>query len=289
MLKERNPLYHDILDFYGRIIEAQKCINPDLRVAPVEIDYKSKSLQFKEGFPLLDRKDFFLDIPSSVKLFESICRIAKISNVKMRENVQAIEEALAINALNLREILKSHYDDSFTDAIAEEFDIDKGILKFLIGMSVLPSLKANAEKLRDSIDLEDWQRGYCPVCGSSPEMSEINGEGQRYFLCSFCGFRWPGERLKCPFCENREQGKLHYFYEENREAYRVDLCDNCGRYIKTVDSRKLDYTPDLILEDITTTHLDILALERGYRRPAIFRQRIPRDPISPKNAIHGTN
>ena len=51
------------------------------------------------------------------------------------------------------------------------------------------------------------------------------------------------------------------------EAYRVDLCDQCKGYIKTVDSRKLDYEPDLSLEDIVTIHLDIHALKKGYKRP----------------------
>ena len=60
--------------------------------------------------------------------------------------------------------------------------------------------------------------------------------------------------------------KLQYLYEEGREAYRVDICDNCKQFIKTVDSRKLDYEPDLALEDIITIHLDILASEKGYKR-----------------------
>lgn len=56
--------------------------------------------------------------------------------------------------------------------------------------------------------------------------------------------------------------------KKKKEAYRVDLCDNCMQYIKTVDSRKLGYEPYLVLEDITTIHLDFLASEKGYKRPA---------------------
>ena len=61
--------------------------------------------------------------------------------------------------------------------------------------------------------------------------------------------------------------KLHYFYAEGEEAYRIDVCDNCHQYIKTVDSRKLDHETDLHLDDIVTMHLDILATEKGYKRP----------------------
>ncbi len=51
-------------------------------------------------------------------------------------------------------------------------------------------------------------------------------------------------------------------------AYRIDLCDNCRQYIKTIDTRKLTHDPNLYLEDMTTLHLDILATTQGYKRPA---------------------
>ena len=185
----------------------------------------------------------------------------------MKNTISAIEEAVSINALNIRNVLKRHYDESYVKKISGEFDIDEAILQFLIHMSIKPSVIAQVETLRDSADTKNWLRGYCPLCGSLPSISELKHEGQRFFLCSFCDFQWQGERLRCPFCENNDHNKLHYFYSEGQEAYRVDLCDNCNQYIKTVDSRKLAYEPNLDLEDIVTLHLDILAVEKGYRRP----------------------
>jgi FdhE protein len=266
-LKEKNPHYHNILDFYQKITEAQEALKPELHDYPFDGKSEFMAMQFKEGFPLIDKEHFVIDIPSSVNLFASLCHIGKTANENMRKNIQAIEEALTINALNLKKMLRRHSDESYFDAISGEFDISKPILKFMVRMSIRPSLQANVELLKDRADLKNWLRGYCPICGSLPQLSEIKGEGQRYYVCSFCSFQWPGERLQCPFCENRDQKKLHYFYEENRETHRVDLCDNCNQYIKTVDSRKLGYDTDLILEDIITSHLDFLASEKGYTRP----------------------
>jgi FdhE protein len=48
----------------------------------------------------------------------------------------------------------------------------------------------------------------------------------------------------------------------------VDLCDKCKQYIKTVDTRKTASDPDLNIEDIATMYLDILASEKGFKRPA---------------------
>jgi FdhE protein len=98
-------------------------------------------------------------------------------------------------------------------------------------------------------------------------MSELKENGQRYLICYFCDFQWPWERLKCPFCENTDHKKLHYLYAEGQEACRIDLCDECKQYIKTVDSRKLGHEPYPDIEDITTLHLDILAAEKGYKKP----------------------
>lgn len=267
-LRKERPLYAELLDLYEKIRVEQALASPSISVNHLTVGEKLRTLEAKEGFPLIGKEDFVLDIPSSVALFESICHIAKNANEKIHANILALEEALSINALNLKELLKRHFDQSYMDNTAEEFDIDKTILKFLVHSGIQPSLAANVEKLKDRVDHKNWLKGYCPICGSLPQISELNGEGKRYLLCSFCGLRWPVERLRCPFCDNSEHDKLHYIYAEGQESCRIDLCDNCNHYIKTVDSRKLSYEPDLELEDITTLHLDILASEKGYKRIA---------------------
>jgi len=266
-LKEKNPAYKEILNFYENVLEEQINAESNVSIIPQKIREDVNKLQIKEGFPLLNKENFTLDIPSSVMLFESLCQIGKNATAKMNENIQKIEQAVTDGRVHLDELLIEHFDIAYLDKIADELKIDEVVLRFLIHVSILPSIHANVEKLKDQVDLKNWLRGYCPICGSFPKMSELKGEGQRYFLCAFCDFTWPGERLKCPFCENKDHEKLHYFYAEGQETYRVDLCNNCKQYIKTVDSRKLDHEPDLNLEDIVTVHLDILASEKGFKRP----------------------
>jgi FdhE protein len=267
LLIGKKPDYAEILRFYGKIFELHATASPRLYLRLPNVEKPIMDIRGKEGFPLIGREEFLIDVPSSTALFEAICTASKHANEKMRTNIQILEEAFSINALRLEDLLKHHADDTYLDLIIRDFAIDKAILKFLIHMSIYPSLHAHAEMLKDQINLKQWLRGYCPICGSPPLMSQFNAEGQREYLCSFCGFEWPGERLKCPFCENSDHTKLHYFYAEGDEAYRVDICDSCNQYIKTVDSRKLDYKPDLGLDDIVTIHLDILASEKGFKRP----------------------
>jgi len=264
----KKPEYEHILSFYGKICELQYGTTPRLYVKLPAVEKNVMNMGEKEGFPLLSREQFVIDIPSSAALFEAICNTAKLANEKMKTAVEALEDAFSINALRREELLRRYADEAYLDSVTRDFGLDKTILKFLIHAAIYPSLRANAEMLKDQTDVRQWLRGYCPICGSSPYIGQFAAEGQRSYLCSFCGFEWPGERLKCPFCENADHTSLHYFYEEGDEAHRMDVCDNCKSYIKTVDSRKLNYEPDLQAEDIVTIHLDIIASEKGYRRPA---------------------
>lgn len=97
-------------------------------------------------------------------------------------------------------------------------------------------------------------------------MSALEGDGERFLFCSFCWHKWPVRRLVCPFCENDDSKTLHYFYTEEEREYRVNVCDKCKKYVKTVDTRKIDrffYPP---LEQIATLHLDMKANETGLER-----------------------
>ncbi|MDY6954045.1 MAG: formate dehydrogenase accessory protein FdhE, partial [Thermodesulfobacteriota bacterium] len=82
-------------------------------------------------------------------------------------------------------------------------------------------------------------------------------------LCSFCGHEWRTHRLCCPFCENRDQKTMHYFFSDEEKDCRVDVCDQCKRYVKTIDTRKMKRPMHPYVEQISTLHLDMLAREKG--------------------------
>jgi FdhE protein len=145
--------------------------------------------------------------------------------------------------------------------------LDKKILLFFIHSSLKPSIETGVEKLSHEIDTETWMRGSCPVCGSLPCLSLLKEEvGKRYLLCSHCGYQWRIDRMICPFCNNRDHEFLQFFYAEEEKTHRIDLCDKCHQYIKTIDLRTMGET-DFLLEDLATLHLDIVASKKGYKTP----------------------
>jgi FdhE protein len=267
--KEQKPYYREILDLYALMLEEQARIRPQLKIIVPEVDKKLVRSRLGNGLPLLGKEGFIVDLEAAQRLFDALSSIGERATPKMGAEIPRIKEAAGQGALVLRDLLNRHYDMEYLKETAEHCGVDQGILSFLVRISVRPCLEIQMEQLRGLVDLEAWLQGECPLCGSPPQMAHLRDEeGKRYLQCSLCGCQWRWERIACPYCSNKAFDSLHYLCSDDEEAYRVDLCDQCKGYIKTIDSRKLDYEPFLDLEDIVTIHLDILALERGYRRPA---------------------
>ena len=266
-IKKKRPGYGEILDFYQKVREAQDQVKASLKIGPIKLRKEWKELLAKEGFSLIQKEDFPLDIESSVKLFKALCQIGKDANPHMAEQARKIGEAIDNNRIDLIKLFKGGWKEERIEQIAEGFELDKKVFLFLIQSSIRPSIEAGVEQLRSELDPETWLKGYCPVCGSLASLSLLKEEtGKRYLLCSYCGYQWRIDRLFCPFCKNKEHESLQYFCGEEEEAYRIDLCDKCHQYIKTIDYRNLKES-DPVLEDLATLHLDLLASQKGYKRP----------------------
>jgi len=266
-IKNKRPGYGEILDFYQKVKEEQDKVKASLKIETIKLQRGWKNLLAKEGFSLLQKQDFPLDIETSFTLFQTLCQIGKDANPHMAEQVRKIEEVLNSKRFDLKELIKKGIEEQRIEQIADEFGLDKKIFLFLIEESIRPSVELGMEQLRTEVDPETWLKGHCPICGSFPSLSLLKEEtGKRYLLCSFCGYQWRIDRLICPFCDNKEQNSLSYLYAEGEEAYRIDLCEKCHQYIKTIDMRILEES-DPSLEDLATLHLDILAKQKGYKRP----------------------
>jgi FdhE protein len=266
-IKKKRPGYGEILDFYQKVRETQNKAKASLKIKPIKLRKEWKELLAKEGFSLVQKEDFPLDIEASTTLFTRLCQIAKEANPHMAEQVKKINGAIAHKRIDLEKLLMGGVKEQKIEKVADKFGLDAKVFLFLIQGCTRPSIETGMEQLHSQLDPEIWLKGYCPVCGSLPSLSLLKGEeGKRYLLCSYCGYQWRIDRLICPFCNNKEQEFLHYFCGEGEEAYRIDLCDKCHQYIKTIDYRTLEES-DPVLEDLATLHLDILAIQKGHQRP----------------------
>jgi FdhE protein len=271
MVRER-PSHKEVLEFYRDVVIEQNSALSKIKTTPIEIDKDDVKEKIEHGFPIVEKKAFILDIPSAMKLFRRLCKILSKTK-KGHDDAEKIKDAIKNKELKLPELFRKveSEDDEYIISLSEKLRVNPEIISFLITNSIKPIYESYSKGLKDYINQERWWKGYCPVCGSEPYISELKDEGgvegARFLVCSTCGFEWRFNRLKCPFCENGDHEKLRYFYTEKEgRSYRVDVCDNCKRYIKTIDTKALGIEFIPVLEDIGTLHLDILAQKEGYTK-----------------------
>ena len=142
-----------------------------------------------------------------------------------------------------------------------------GLLRYLGWTALARFIAPVVVAFHDWRDEEQWQRRYCPTCGSLPAMAQLAGEEQarrRLLSCGCCGTRWHFKRTCCPFCESDSQ-RLESVIVEGESGLRIDHCASCGGYIKTYDGLGNE---SLLLSDWSSLHLDVLAADRGLKRLA---------------------
>ncbi|MGA9235532.1 MAG: formate dehydrogenase accessory protein FdhE [Desulfobacterales bacterium] len=265
-LRRLRPVYKELLRFYEKIFMAQEASKSSLDLEPVQITPELRAIKRREKLPLVDVSDFSFDPRSARDLLLKICDIIQSHNREMADAARAIVRGLDQKIEPLvffNSLLKG--DDAYFDKTAAALETDKNALAFVAYNSIKPSVALCAEQLSGYLkDLVGWEKGYCPVCGNFPGLAVLDHDGRRRLYCSFCWTTWPAKRIFCPFCEKTGGNNLHTFYSEQEKDFRVDVCDDCKKYLKTVDTRateRIIYPP---MEQIASLHLDINARQKGY-------------------------
>jgi FdhE protein len=269
-LKTLRPAYTQILDFYLRIFQLQEASKARTSIEPVRIPQELLQTKLAEKFPLISVSEFSVDPQACRELLQNLCALIKDSSSSLADDAGVMARMLSRGAVDSQALFGALLsgDDSIFHRVAAELHIDEKALATLVYTCTQPSLSLCAEQLAVHLPPADtWQKGYCPICGSSPGLSFFTDEGDRRLICSFCWWTWPIKRRICSHCHNTDDQTLQYFFSEQEEDWRVDLCDGCRRYIKTLDTRKVSRLVYFPLEQIASLHLDLKAREMGYESP----------------------
>ncbi len=188
-VKKSNPVYADLLDFYGRIFDAQEDSKGRIQIEPLQISEAMLSVKAREQLPLIGIEEFVYDDIESGNLFITICNLAKESNPKLAASakviLKAVDAAIKPNAL-FSGLLAGN--EALFENIADEFEIEKQVLGFITYSSLKPSLAVCADQLSSYLSKDEpWLKGYCPICGSSPILSIFEDDGERSLICGFAG------------------------------------------------------------------------------------------------------
>lgn len=108
----------------------------------------------------------------------------------------------------------------------------------------------------------------CPLCGSRPLLGALRPEGdsgKRFLLCSFCLQEWEFRRILCPTCGEEAEGKLPVYIAEDSPHVRVEACETCKFYLRTIDLTK-DGNAIPLVDDLAAIPHTLWANEQGYSR-----------------------
>ena len=106
------------------------------------------------------------------------------------------------------------------------------------------------------------------MCGRKPAVGVLRqmGDGAaRFLICSFCLGEWEFRRILCPGCGEDNDRNLPVFNASDFDYIRVECCDTCKTYVKSVDLTK-NGRAEPVVDELVSAPLDLWAREHSYAK-----------------------
>jgi FdhE protein len=121
---------------------------------------------------------------------------------------------------------------------------------------------------RSGLQLDGYAHSICPFCNRKPSLGVLRPQGdgaRRNLVCGFCLCEWEFRRIVCAGCGQEDQAKLPVYTAEQFPHIRVECCDACHTYIKSVDLAQ-NGLADPLVDELASVPLDLWAQEHGYAK-----------------------
>jgi formate dehydrogenase accessory protein FdhE len=247
-LAARQPVAKPILTFYAALAEFQK--NLLISRGPDDVLESAES--------------------STDRIIEAIPRFLEFLSRSAPAQLAAAAEMMRddVATTEWRELIDRYgAGHESTDASPE--------MAFVVEALLQPFAEATALALKDSNRDDEPRDGAtsnriaeCPLCSGKPVVGLLREEGQsarRSLICATCFTEWPWPRIVCPACGHDVFESLPVYQSEAFPAVRVEACDACKTYIKTIDLSK-DPLAIAIVDELASVPLDLWAREQGYTK-----------------------
>jgi len=258
----------NILEAFRGLLVEQARLKAELPADGFDKIDVSDRERFGKGAPLTCREKLII-IGEMWKMgAERLIPPMKEGFPKIREALERLQSAITIGSFDpdvyAPEALEN-LNQGDLETVAESTP-EQGIVKFALIHISRPFVAKRAETLKPFMDGLLWEKGYCPVCGSLPELSILREkEGRRWLRCGFCCHEWRFMRMACPCCETQKEGNAEILFIEGREHERLDLCLHCRKYVAELDLRAAVKEPALDVAGLGLLHLDVLAKQKGFQ------------------------
>jgi len=127
---------------------------------------------------------------------------------------------------------------------------------------------ASGVRLRSNLRWTGPTPFLCPFCKRKPSVGvlrPLGDGGQRSLVCSFCLAEWEFRRIVCPGCGEEDHAKLPVYTAKELKHVRVEACDSCKTYIKTVDMTTNGLAEPMV-DEMASIPLDVWAQKQAYTK-----------------------
>lgn len=233
----RHSFAAEALRFYERLAGFQKSLYAGL-------GHPSGSLRNELELDLLLPR-----FPSFLALIESIAPLPL---------AQSAAELSARREMRWREMLEEFWRDGEQLSAAES----------LLAWTFLQPYAEHRADHAEPVETQETTPALCPLCSGRPHVGVLRQQGdgaKRSLICSLCAMEWDYRRLVCPACGEEDVDKLPVYTAEEIGHVRVEACDTCRHYIKTIDLTK-DGRAVPVVDELAAIPLSLWAAENGYTK-----------------------
>jgi len=257
------PFSAEGLRYYARVATFQKGIYGEIQKALAD------SPKISSDRPLRDELDFFLLLP---KFPGFLSVIQKIAPAPLGQAAATLARKGSVAWQGAIEDF--WYRDAELSPGADDAELDQSPDQLAVSHSdrVLAwiFLQPYAEYLADhrEVEIVDGTPSTCPLCGGKPAVGVLRSEGdgaKKSLICMLCSHEWAFRRIYCPACGEEREPQMAFYSAPEIAHVRVDVCDTCHTYLKSIDLTKTGLAV-AVVDELATIPLDLWAREHGYEK-----------------------
>jgi FdhE protein len=255
------PFAREGLLFYSQVASFQKNLYEEIQKALADAP------NIPSDRPLRDELDLFLLLPKFPAFLSVVEQIAPVPLANASTTLAKKGPGRWQHAIE-----DFWHGDSDAAARGEEIQSDDSELTGAESDRLLAwiFLQPYAEYLADHREIEtvNGTPSTCPLCGGNPIVGVLRPEGdggKKSLICMLCAHEWPFRRIYCPACGEEREPQIAYYSASEIAHVRVDVCDTCHTYLKTVDLTKSGLAIPVV-DEVATPPLDLWARQHGYEK-----------------------
>jgi formate dehydrogenase accessory protein FdhE len=248
------------LRFYSRVATFQKNLYAELQKA------LGDSPKISSARPLRDELDLFLLLPPFPRF------LALIEQIAPAPLVQAAAGLARKGTAGWQHAIEDFWQGDLETATAVGGMLQDGDAHGRAGERLLAwvFLQPYAEYLANQREVMtvDGAPSTCPLCGGKPVVGVLRSEGdgaKKSLICMLCAHEWGFRRVYCAGCGEEREPQMAFYSAPEIAHVRVDVCDTCHTYLKSIDLTKTGLAVPVV-DELATLPLDLWAREHGYEK-----------------------